>query len=224
MVRSSARGVPLFMRHHEAGAHGVTFDRRRIFPPAFANAHATQRGMCKAAVVLWILKMSRRVPGMVIGPEAQILVDAVRIDDLARIHFPVRVPYGFEFAKSLDEFLPEHLVKKFRFGLAVTMFATEAAAVFHTEIGRFFHERAPFLDPRSASQVEAHAAMHATLAKVSVERGVVLVFVVECAQLAKISAELFRRHSRVLPAFPCVGFAGNKSGDAQPGLAHLPNM
>src|SRR4051794_24578467 len=108
MVRASPRGVPLFMRHHKTGAHGVTFGRSRIFSPAFANAHATQRGMCKAAVVLWILKMSRRVPGMVIGPEAQILVDTVRIDDLARIHLPVRVPDRFEFTKSLDEFLPEH--------------------------------------------------------------------------------------------------------------------
>src|ERR1051326_5194301 len=112
MVGASARGVSLFMRHHEAGAHGVAFSGFRVFPSALANAHATQRGMSKAAIVLRILEMSCRIPGMVVGAKTQVLVNAIGIDNLAGVHLPIGVPDRLELAEGLNEFFPEHLVKK----------------------------------------------------------------------------------------------------------------
>ena len=77
---------------------------------------------------------------MVVGAKAQVLIDAVRINNLAGIHLPVRVPDGLEFAEGFDQFLPEHFVEELSFGLAVAMFAAEAAAVLDAEIGGFLHE------------------------------------------------------------------------------------
>src|SRR5579864_4876449 len=184
MVRAAARGVPLFMRDHEAGTHGIAFGAGRVFSAALSNANAAQRRMGKAAVILRILEMSRRVPWMIAGTEAQILVDAIWIDDLAGIHLPIRVPDGFEFAESFNQLWAEHFVEKLGFGLPVAVFAAEAAAVFHAQVGGLFHEGAPFFYSRSAGQVKADAAVKAALPEVAVHGGVVLIFVIERAQFA----------------------------------------
>src|SRR5947209_20056299 len=102
MVRAPARSVTLFMRDHKTGAHRIALSGFRIFSAALANSDTAQRRVSKAAVVLRIFEMSRRVPGMIVGAEAQILVDAIRVDDLAGVHLPVRIPDGFEFAEGLD--------------------------------------------------------------------------------------------------------------------------
>src|SRR6476646_9161871 len=177
MMGAAARGVPLFMSEHEAGTHGVPVSGLGIFSAAFANADAAQRRVSKAAIVLRIFEVGGRVPGMVIGAEPQILVDAIRIHDLAGIHLPAGVPDGFEFAKGLDELRAKHLAEELGFRLAVAMLAAEAAAVFHAEIGRLFHERPPLPYSGSAGEVKAYAAVHASLAKVAVHRRVVFIFV-----------------------------------------------
>src|SRR5438309_2740999 len=104
--------------------------------------------MRKAAVVLRILEMSLRFPGMVISAEPQILVDAIWIDNLAGIHLPIWVPDRFEFAKGLNQLLTKRFVEELGFRLAVAVLAAEAAAILNAKIGSFFHKRSPFLNSR----------------------------------------------------------------------------
>src|ERR1041385_909619 len=134
MMSASARGMALFMRDHEAGAHGVIVRPAGIFAAALAHADATQGCMGKTAFIIGILEVRRRLPRIVIGAQPQVLVDVIRIDDLARIHLPLRVPDGLELAESLDQLSAEHFVEKFAAGLAIAMFAAEAAAIADAEI------------------------------------------------------------------------------------------
>ena len=73
--------------------------------------------------------MRLRLPRMVIGAQTQVLVDAIRINDLSRIHLPIRIPDRLELAESLDQFVAKHFVEKFSSRLAVTMLSAKAASV-----------------------------------------------------------------------------------------------
>ena len=156
--------------------------------------------------------MSFGLPRTVIRTETQVFIDAIRIDDLARVHLPIRVPNGFEFTKGFNQFWTEHLVEKFRFRLAVSVLTGDRPSVASNEIGCLFHERTPFFDSRCAHQIEVDAAVNASLTKVPIKSRVVLVFVVELAKIAQISADLLRGNRRVFPAFPSQWLARNECG------------
>src|SRR5689334_2061988 len=113
MVGAASSRVAFLVRDHEAWAHDVVFRLGTIFAAALADSNATQSCMCEAAVVFGILEMRGRFPRMVICTETQILVHAMRIDELAGIHLPIGIPNGFVFAKSLNQLRLEHLVEKF---------------------------------------------------------------------------------------------------------------
>src|SRR5579864_4897276 len=224
MVRSPARGVPLLMRHHETRAHSVVIRLGCVLPPTFTHAYTAQCGMGKATFVVWIFEMRFWLPWVVVRSKSQVFINAIRINDFSRIHLPIGVPDGFELTECLDQFCSEHLAEKFSTRLPVTVLSAKATAILDAQIGGLFHERTPFSYPWFAHQVKAYAAMDATLPKMSVERGVVLIFVVKGAQVAKIAAQLFRRDGGVFPAFPCIRLAGNKRGCPQASFAHLPDM
>jgi hypothetical protein len=62
---------------------------------------------------------------IVIGAEPEILVQPVGIDNFTGVHFPIRIPNRFEFAKRLDQLWTIHLGKKFGARLSVAVFAGE---------------------------------------------------------------------------------------------------
>ncbi len=62
---------------------------------------------------------------MIAGTQAQVLVHAIGIDDLARIHLPLRVPDTLKLAERLDQFLSKQLWQQFRARLAISMFTGE---------------------------------------------------------------------------------------------------
>jgi hypothetical protein len=92
--------------------------------------------------VLRIAELRRRTPQGGVGTEPQVLVEAGRGDDLARVHLSVGVPDSLELAERLDELLPELLRQQLGTLLAVAVLARQRAAVRHDEIGRLFEERA----------------------------------------------------------------------------------
>src|SRR5579884_1361927 len=163
MVGASARGMPLLMRHHEAGTHGVIRGLVSIFSAAFTNANAAQSRMSKAAVIIRKFEVGFRIPWMIVRSKPQIFIHAVRIHDLSRIHFPVRVPDRFKFTKSLDQFISEHLVKKFSAGLPISMLAAETAVILHAKVGGFLHERAPLFNSRLRGHIKINTAVDASL-------------------------------------------------------------
>src|SRR5437868_6718087 len=168
VMSAPARGVPFFVRDHEAGTHGVVVRFSSVFAPAFANANAAQRGMGKAAVIFGPLEMGFGFPRPVCSPQAQVLVHTVGVDNLARIHLPLRVPNRFELAECIDEFRAEHLMEELASRLSVAVLAAQTAAVPYAKVGSLFHEGAPLLDTSFGFNVEIDTAMHATLSEVAV--------------------------------------------------------
>src|SRR5215472_11116871 len=105
-----------FTGNAEARAHDTA-----PFAPALANANTAEIGVSEAAVILRKFEVSCRLPWLVICSEPQIFVEPVRINQLARIHLPVGIPNGLEFAKGLHDFSAEHAVEQLSTGLAVTV-------------------------------------------------------------------------------------------------------
>ena len=125
----------LLVRNHVARTH-----RAAILPSTLADPNTTLQRPRKAEVVVRKAEVGFRLGRMVIGPIAEILVDAVWPHDFARIHFPVWVPDIFEFLKSTDQLLPEHARQQFGAGLPVAMLARQRAAVADDEVSRFLDE------------------------------------------------------------------------------------
>ena len=93
----------LFARDHVAGTH-----RSVLVAPAFAHADATLHRVGEAFLVVGIFEIGLPLRRIVMFAVTQIFVAPIRSNDLARVHFPVRVPYLFEFAERLHQFVAEH--------------------------------------------------------------------------------------------------------------------
>src|SRR5690348_13795918 len=106
---------------------------------------------------------------MVSRPEAQILVNAIGIHNLARIHFSRRVPNRLKLPERLDQFLTKHFGQQFPARLPVAMFTGERTAVADHQVGGVLHERAEVPDAFCSSEVEIDADMDATFAKMAVQ-------------------------------------------------------
>src|SRR5207249_4289367 len=115
--------------------------------------------------------------------------DRLRLDHLAGIHLPVRVPGRLELAEALDELVAEHLRQQLGARLAVAMLARERAAEREDEVGGVVEEAAPFGDPVRAREVEVPARVDTPLAVVPVESAPVLVTVGKPLQLPQVLGE-----------------------------------
>src|SRR5206468_1808030 len=140
-ARASARRVCLLPSGPVARAH-----RPALVPAAFADADTPNSREREAPMVLWKPEVRHWLRGLIVGAQTQILIDAVRIDDLAWIHQAVGIPDALELTERVHQLWPEHLRQEFRFGLPVAMFARERAAVRDDERARVIHERFVFLD------------------------------------------------------------------------------
>ncbi len=135
-------------------------------------------------------------------------MNAVRVDDLARVHLPVGVPDRLELAEGRDELVAEHLRQELRPRLAVAVLARERAAELEDEVGRLVEEAAEGLDPLRRLEVEVPAGVDAALAVVAVERALVAVTARRASPRSRrYSPEPLGRDGRVLPALVGVGLA-----------------
>src|SRR5438105_3690308 len=107
----------LFHSHAITGAHRLLSGLA-----AFADADTTQHGAGKTALVLRPAKMRVDLRRPVVSADTEIFGDIIRIDYLAGIHFPFRVPDRFELAKSFDQFRAEHFWQEPAARLPVAMF------------------------------------------------------------------------------------------------------
>jgi len=69
--------------------------------------------MRKAVPILSEMEMCIDRRRIVIGAEAQVLVNPVRIDHLPGVHLPFGIPNLLELAEGFDQFSTEHLREKF---------------------------------------------------------------------------------------------------------------
>src|ERR1700677_1548685 len=163
-VCAAASGMLFVARDAEARAHNSTF-----IAAAFADSHAAQRGRRQAAMVLGKFEMGFGLPRIVVGAEAEIFVQAIGFDELARIHLPIGIPQRLKLAEGLHNFRPKLSGKKFGSRLAVSMFAGKRTAVADYEIGSLFHKLAEPANALDRFEIVIHARVDASVAEVSIE-------------------------------------------------------
>src|SRR5204863_8745689 len=95
-----------------AGPHGAAFLATEL-----ADADAPDRRKREAPVILRVGEVRRGLQGAIAGPEPQILIDAIRIDDLARIHPAGRIPDRLELTERVDQIRAEHFRQELRLRL-----------------------------------------------------------------------------------------------------------
>ncbi len=169
------------------------------------------------------LKCVSRLPGIIAGAEAEIFVETIGIDELARVHLPVGIPQRFELAEGLHQFGAKHFGQKFAASLTVSVFAGERAAVADDEVGGVFHKLAELADAFGGFEIVVHAGVDAGVAEVSVERAVIVEVLHQPAQVAEVGSEFVGRNGGVFEAFPTNRFAGDVRSHAQAGLADIPD-
>src|SRR5205823_2713432 len=183
--------------------------------PALADADAADSRMREVALVLRIGELHRGAPGLVVGAEPQVLIDLVRVDDLAPVHLQIRVPDALELAEAVHEVVPEHLRQELGARLPVAVLAGERTAQLEHEVARVLEPAAVLLDSLARHEVEVPACVHTALAVVAVQRALVLVLPRELLQAAQVLAEALRRDGGVLPALVRVLLAGDEGGRAE---------
>src|SRR5258708_21666427 len=101
----AAGGVEFFAGGHEAGAHGsgVGF-------AAGCYAYAAEGGGGEAAVVFGVgeVELRNRLPGFVVGAEAEVFVGLVGVDEFAGVHAVGGVEDALEGAEGFDQLFAEH--------------------------------------------------------------------------------------------------------------------
>src|ERR1019366_7540707 len=152
-----------------------------------------------------------------------IFVEAIGIDELARVHLPIGIPERFELAESLHELRAKHFGKQFTAGLPISVLAGDGAAVADHEVSGLFHELAELADAFGGFKVVIHARVYTGMAEVSIERAVVVVGLHQLAQVAEVGAELVGPNRGIFEAFPAYRFARDVRGHAQAGLADVPD-
>ena len=108
----------LIVRDAIARAHGAA-----VLAPARADADASGRREREAAPIIGEGEMRLQSRSSIPCAQPQILIDAVRVHDLARIHPAAGIPDRLEFAKRLHQLGAEHLWQELRLRLAVPVFA-----------------------------------------------------------------------------------------------------
>ena len=117
--RAAARRKAFFPRCAITRAHHAAFVGAAL---AHADA-ALDRAVEALALKTGIGELRDRACRLVVGTVFEVLVGAVRIDDLARIHPVQRIPDRLEFAEGLHQRFTVHDRQEFGLGLAVAMFA-----------------------------------------------------------------------------------------------------
>ena len=161
---------------------------------------------------------------LVVRPEAQVIVDAPRIDHLAGIHASLRIPQRLELAERLHQLRPEHHRQELAARLAVAVLARDRAAVLHHQRSRLAQELAPVRDAARRAQIEVDARVDATVAEVAVDRRAVAEALDQREELAQIIAEAHRIDRGVFPADDRIGplAAEVERGGGCAGLANRP--
>src|SRR5690348_4939560 len=164
-MRAPARRVPFLARRLKAGTHDLSAERA-----AFADAEASLGRVGERVIILREAEMRRDRTRSVSGSEAQVRIERPCVDDLARIHAPVRIPDGLELTERLYQLLTKHLRQQLALRLAIAVLTGERAAEGQAEIRGLVHVLAEFTHSLSCLQAEGHARVHAAVAEVAKER------------------------------------------------------
>src|SRR5271166_1756230 len=163
------------------------------------------------------------LPWFVVRAQTQILIQLVGLNDLAGIHFPLRIPERFELPESLHQLRTKHFRQQFRARLTVAMLARERPAEADDQIGGLFCKLAIVGDAFFGLQIEVDPHVYAGVPKVSVEGATVAVAFHHLVQIAKIAAEFFGGDGGILPTLPAGRLPGYVGSGSQSRLPHFPD-
>src|SRR6185369_5249305 len=119
----------LLERNHVARAHHTV-----LVLPAFADTDAAQRGTREAAAIVRKSEVCFRLPRIVRSAQTEILVQLVRINELARVHAAARIPDRLELPECADQLIAEHAILQLGARLAITMLARQRSAHADNEV------------------------------------------------------------------------------------------
>jgi hypothetical protein len=145
----------------------------------------------------------------------KILIGLEEVDNLARVHSPVRVPDLLELRERSEEFGSVHLLQLRTPSLAVAVLTRERTTVGDDQIGHLVKEAAPLVDAVDGVEREVDTAVDAPLAEVSVQRRVVAEPVEQVPKVAAIGTNLVGRYGGILPAVVAVRFGIGSGLDEQ---------
>ena len=217
--RAAARRVLLLARDHEARAHDAA-----VGAAALADPDAARRRVRERAVVVREREVRLHLAAAGSRRRAAGSRDRVRVDDLARVHLPVRVPDRLELAERLDQLARTSSAAARPCDWPSPCSPESEPPCETTRSAASSRKERNARMPGSRLQVEVRARVDAALAVVAVERALVAVLAGELAEVAQVVAEPLRRDGRVLPALLRVGLAGDERGRAETRLAHLPDV
>ena len=109
-----------------------------------------------------------QVAGLAQGRVADVGVERVGVDHLARVHQAVRVPQGLELPEGPHQLGAEHLLQQLAAALAVTVLAREGTSHGDDEVGGGVDVTAVVAQPVRARKVEVVAGVDAALAEMPV--------------------------------------------------------
>src|SRR5215468_5143251 len=218
-MRASARGVLLFKGDHVAGAHDAF-----VMASAFAYTDTAHGSVPEMTFIFRELEMRLGLPRMKVCSQPQIFINGKGIDDLAGIHFVLRIPDRFEFSEGLYHFGTKHLGQHLCLRLAVTMLSGDGSPVADNQIGGLVDERAKVANSFDGTEVEVDTRVNAALPEVSIERAIVTMLLEQSAQVAQVGTDLLGRNGGVLPTFPRNRLSWHKGRRAKSGLATLTNQ
>ena len=79
-----------------------------LVPPTFAHTDAAFHCVGKTAFIIRILEICLPLRRIVPFAVTQIFVASIRLDDFARIHFPIGIPDFLKLTESLHQFVAKH--------------------------------------------------------------------------------------------------------------------
>lgn len=171
-VRPAAGRVLFLAGGLVAGAH----DRAGV-GPAGPDANAAGDRPGEVAAVVGEGEVRGQLPGPVMAPEPEVGIQRAGVDDLVRVHHRAGIPDPLELGERVHQFGAEHDGQQLGAGLAVAMLARQRSAEANAQLRSLGHERPERRDARRGAQVEVDAGVHAALAEVPVQRGMVAVAV-----------------------------------------------
>src|SRR6185437_12801890 len=103
------------------------------------------------------------------------------------------------------------------------MLAGKRASMTDYQVGGAINEGGVVANSGLAQQIKTHAHVDAAMTKVSIERGLIVVFIQQLAYSAQVATEFFRCDRRVVPSFPFRRSPGRKGSGTRSGFTNLPN-
>ncbi len=150
-------------------------------------------------------------------------VERARVDDLAGIHLPLRVPQRPEVVEGTHQLGSVHPLEQLAPRLAVAVLAGERPPVGHRQVGGLLHEPAVPHPAVGGLEVEVDPEVETALAEVTVHTAVVAVPVHDRPEVGEVVAESLGGDGGVLPSRPHLAPLVHTGGGADPRLPDRPD-